>query len=72
MATADATRIAAIAGALRQAALQQGAAQVADLDFEALARIAEALASGAGPAVNPVDPEGDGLKPNELNAANDG
>ena len=73
MATAD-PRIEAIANALARAAQAQGASRVADLDFEQLARAVEAMTGNAPAAavVTPLDPEGDGLTPKELNAANDG
>lgn len=48
--------------------------RVADLDFAQMAAAAEAVAfpSEATAPVTPLDPEGDGLTPTELNAANDG
>ena len=69
----DTSRIDIIAGAMARAARQQGVLRVDDLDFEQLALAVEAL-SGSEPAVavSPLDPEGDGLTPKELNAANDG
>jgi hypothetical protein len=72
MATTD-PRIQVLANTLAQAARQQGVTRVADLDFEQLALAIEAVTGGA-PAitVTPLDPEGDGLTPKELNAANDG
>lgn len=73
MATVDATRVEVIANALAAAARQQGVTRVADLDFEQLALAVDALAGGAsGGLTSPMDPEGDGLTPRELNAANDG
>lgn len=73
MPTADPRRE-AIARALAIAARQQGVVRVADLDFEQLAAAVEAVTgTRAAPGVaSPVDPEGDGLTPRELNAANDG
>ncbi len=73
MATAE-PRIAIIANALALAARQQGVVRVADLDFEQMAAAIDAMTT-TGPAetqVTPLDPEGDGLTPKELNAANDG
>ncbi|MGN6487886.1 MAG: hypothetical protein ACTHLT_08720 [Devosia sp.] len=69
----DTSRIDIIASALARAARQQGVLRVDDLDFEQLALAVEAL-TGSEPAVavSPLDPEGDGLTPKELNAANDG
>jgi len=73
MATADPRRE-VIARALATAAQQQGVVRVADLDFEQLAAAAEAVigAPADAPLTTPLDPEGDGLTPPELNAANDG
>jgi len=66
-------RIEIFANALAQAARQQGVTRVADLDFEQLALAIEAITGGGpGVTVTPLDPEGDGLTPRELNAANDG
>jgi hypothetical protein len=67
------TRIEILANTLARAARQQGVIRVAELDFEQLAVAIEAV-TGAGPGltVTPLDPEGDGLTPRELNAANDG
>ncbi len=71
----DTTRIDIIANALAQAARAQGVVRVAELDFEQMALAIEAMAGGVpvvGVAATPLDPEGDGLTPRELNAANDG
>jgi hypothetical protein len=66
-------RIEAIASALARAAQLQGVVRVADLDFEQMAMAIEAMTGNApAVAVTPLDPEGDGLTPKELNAANDG
>lgn len=68
-------RIEILANALALSARQQGVIRVADLDFQQLATAIDAV-TGAGVAaeapVSPLDPEGDGLTPRELNAANDG
>ncbi len=67
-------RLEVIANALALAAQAQGVIRVADLDFAQLAAATEAVTGtpdGATP-VTPLDPEGDGLTPKELNAANDG
>ena len=63
-----------IANALALAAQAQGVVRVADLDFEQLAAAVEAVTGTPVGAVlaTPLDPEGDGLTPTELNAANDG
>jgi len=67
------TRRDVIANALALAAQQQGVVRVADLDFEQLAAAVEAVKGNPdSPVVTPLDPEGDGLTPTELNAANDG
>lgn len=66
-------RLEVIANALALAAQSQGVIRVADLDFEQMAAAVEAI-NGSPPAAptSPLDPEGDGLTPRELNAANDG
>ena len=66
-------RLEIIANALALAAQSQGVIRVADLDFEQMAAAVEAIngSSSAAPT-SPLDPEGDGLTPRELNAANDG
>jgi hypothetical protein len=70
MATVDETqRTQLIEEALKHALARQPVEKVADLDLTKLAVDIEAvigLDSG-----NPLDPEGDGLTPSELNAAND-
>lgn len=70
MPTSDPRR-AALATALADAARQQGVTRVADLDFDQLAAAVDALDPNH-PVATPLDPEGDGLTPPELNAANDG
>lgn len=65
-------RIEIIANALAQAARQQGVVRVADLDFGQMAIAIDAVTGADEPPVTPLDPEGDGLTPPELNAANDG
>ena len=66
-------RVEIIANALALAARQQGVIRVADLDFEQLAAAVGAVTGNpAAVPVSPLDPEGDGLTPKELNAANDG
>lgn len=47
----------------------QDVERVDELDLE---RLAAVLASALARTPNPLDPEGDGLKPNEINSANDG
>ncbi|MGV3490352.1 MAG: hypothetical protein ACO1OG_03435 [Devosia sp.] len=54
--------------ALRHALERQPVEKVAELDLTKLAVDIEAV---IGMPVNPLDPEGDGLKPSEINAAND-
>jgi hypothetical protein len=68
------TRIEIIANALALAAQAQGVVRVADLDFEQMAAAVEAInGTPAEPTpITALDPEGDGLTPRELNAANDG
>ena len=73
MATTE-PRLEIIANALALAVRQQGVVRVADLDFAQMAIAVDAV-TGLAPAeapVTPLDPEGDGLTPKELNAANDG
>ena len=66
-------RLEVIANALAIAARQQGVVRVADLDFEQMAAAVDAVTGNpADVPVSPLDPEGDGLTPKELNAANDG
>lgn len=73
MATAD-PRLETIAIALARAAQAQGVIRVADLDFEQLAAAVQSVTGNASGVAHtsPLDPEGDGLTTNELNAANDG
>jgi hypothetical protein len=68
------TRIEIIANALALAAQAQGVVRVADLDFEQMAAAVEAINGTPADAtpITALDPEGDGLTPRELNAANDG
>jgi hypothetical protein len=68
----DNSRLSVLANALALAARQQGVIRVADLDFEQMATAADAVVGTPHVAVNPIDPEGDGLTTTELNAANDG
>lgn len=69
-ATADeALRTQQIEDALVHALARQPVERVAELDLTKLAVDIEALIGAEGP--HPLDPEGDGLEPNELNAAND-
>jgi hypothetical protein len=69
---ADTTRLEVLKTALSRAAAQQGVVRVADLDFGQLAVAVEAvLGQPVTPATSPLDPEGDGLTPREINAAND-
>lgn len=67
-------RLEVIANALATAARQQGVVRVADLDFEQLAAAVQSVTGNASGVAHtsPLDPEGDGLTTNELNAANDG
>lgn len=67
-------RLEVIANALAHAAQAQGVIRVSDLDFEQMAAAVEAI-NGTPITATPItalDPEGDGLTPRELNAANDG
>ena len=65
----EAVRTQQIEEALKHALARQQVEKVAELDLTMLAVDIEALI-GMQP-VNPLDPEGDGLTPKELNAAND-
>jgi hypothetical protein len=67
-------RLEILANALAQAAQAQGVVRVDDLDFKALAAAVDAVTRAPVDAavVTPLDPEGDGLTPREINAANDG
>ncbi len=58
-----------IEDALKHALLRQPVEKVAQLDLTMLAVDIEAVLGLDGG--NPLDPEGDGLTPSELNAAND-
>lgn len=70
MATVDeAMRTQQIEEALKHALSRQPVERVADLDLTMLAVDIEAVI-GMTP-FNPLDPEGDGLTPGELNASND-
>jgi len=69
MAIDEVIRAAQIEDALRHALQRQGVDKVADLDLTRLAVDIEAVI-GMG-VTHPLDPEGDGLKPSEINAAND-
>ena len=64
----EAVRTQQIEEALKHALARQQVEKVAELDLTMLAVDIEALI-GMQP-VNPLDPEGDGLTPKELNAAN--
>lgn len=68
MAMDEELRTSQIEDALRHALNRQGVEKVADLDLTKLAVDIEAV---IGVAPNPLDPEGDGLRTNEINAAND-
>lgn len=67
-------RLEVIANALALAVKAQGVVRVADLDFEQMAAAVDAVTGTPVGAVltTPLDPEGDGLTPTEINAANDG
>lgn len=58
-----------IEDALKHALLRQPVEKVAELDLTKLAVDIEAVLGVGGP--HPLDPEGDGLETDELNAAND-
>ena len=58
-----------IEDALKHALLRQPVEKVADLDLTMLAVDIEAVLGAGDP--HPLDPEGDGLELDELNAAND-
>lgn len=68
MAMDEELRTSQIEDALRHALDRQGVEKVADLDLTKLAVDIEAV---IGVAPNPLDSEGDGLRTNEINAAND-
>ena len=65
----EAVRTQQIEDALKHALARQPVEKVAELDLTKLAVDIEAVI-GLEP-VNPLDPEGDGLTPGELNASND-
>lgn len=70
MAVVDETvRTQQIEQALKHALARQPLEKVADLDLTKLAVDIEAVIGAED--VHPLDPEGDGLTPAELNAAND-
>ena len=69
MAMDEEARTSQIEDALRHAFERQKVEKVADLDLTKLAVDIEAV---IGLLPNPLDPEGDGLTPGEINAANDG
>lgn len=70
MAMVDETvRTQQIEEALKHALARQPVEKVAELDLTKLAVDIEAVIGAAD--VHPLDPEGDGLTPAELNAAND-
>ncbi len=65
-------RVQTILEALSAALGQQGAERVEQLDLGFVASaIDAALPAGPGESAHPLDPEGDGLEPSEINAAND-
>lgn len=55
--------------ALAAALTAQDVERVDELDLE---RLAAVVANALAQTPNPLDPEGDGLETNEINAANDG
>ena len=55
--------------ALAAALAAQDVERVDELDLE---RLAAVVANALAQTPNPLDPEGDGLETNEINAANDG
>jgi hypothetical protein len=65
-ATADGLR--AMRDALAAGLAAQNVTRVDELDLEQLAAV---LATGLAQTPNPLDPEGDGLKPSEINSSND-
>lgn len=67
---AEAQRLTEIATALRRALAVQGAERVDQLDLDLVAADIVSALDGH-PRLNPLDPEGDGLTPRELNSAND-
>ena len=65
----EAVRTQQIEDALKHALLRQPVEKVAELDLTKLAVDIEAVIGADEP--HPLDPEGDGLETDELNAAND-
>jgi hypothetical protein len=68
MAIDEGQRTSQIEDAIRHALARQPVEKVAELDLTKLAVDIEAV---IGMPVNPLDPEGDGLTPAEMNSAND-
>ena len=68
MAINEELRASQIEDALRHALERQSVEKVAELDLTKLAVDIEAV---IGVAPNPLDPEGDGLTPGEINSSND-
>lgn len=66
---ASAEGLQAIRDALAAGLQAQDAERVAELDLE---RLAAVISNALVRTPNPIDPEGDGLETNEINAANDG
>lgn len=54
--------------ALAAALTAQDVERVADLDLD---RLAAVVANALAQSPNPLDPEGDGLRPSEMNSSND-
>lgn len=59
----------AMRNALAAGLAAQDVARVDEIDLD---RLAGVVASALAQTPNPLDPEGDGLETNEINAANDG
>jgi hypothetical protein len=68
MAIDEAQRASQIEDAIRHALGRQPVEKVAELDLTKLAVDIEAV---IGMPAHPLDPEGDGLTPTEMNSAND-
>lgn len=64
----DARRLETIRDALAAAIAVQDVERAMELDIELLAA---AVATALAQVPNPLDPEGDGLKPEEINSSND-
>lgn len=64
----DAKRLMTIRDALAAAVAVQDVERAMELDID---RLAAAVSAALAQAPNPIDPEGDGLEPDEINAAND-